>query len=155
MKPRALVATLLWACRTLLLPFPAAVFVCFVGLGISDLYLSPNRVHLPLDATGNSNDLSALFLIGFGLQAVVGAPSLYMLDDKRSRMGGYLVTGSAIAFLAALFFASVLRAPAHGETFTWMFSCAFVVFGIPLIGSYIIAFLLRPLCGGETAESRS
>ncbi len=130
--------------RLLVLPFPVAVLLGSTALVITDHIMRPDR-------TGIDDSIDAGSFVGFIvistivvlLQVLLGVPSLLILDARKSRKGGYLVTAILIAIVLAFAISKVLLAPQFGETMGWMYPRVFAFLGVPLVFCYWLALRVR------------
>ncbi len=127
------------AARLLFIPFPIATVACFVLVSVLDYMLRPDRSDIVSGEPGEMLGGILIFVAVGGLQAVIGIPSLLILDSKHAKINAFLAIGTVLALGFSSFLALMLRAPQFGETFLWMFSWIFCLFGLPLIGCYCLA----------------
>lgn len=132
--------------RLLLLPFPMAVLLGSTALVITDQIMRPDRTGIDdsVDA-GSLVGLIVIFSLVGSLQLFLGVPSLLILDAKKSRRRGYMITALLVAITLSFSMSKVLIAPQLGETMRWVYPWVFAFWGVPIMLSYWLAFSTRTI----------
>ena len=130
--------------RKLLLPFPFAIALSILLLETTDQILRPDRINTSSGDSGEQIGGVLLVVLVVMLQALIGLPSLFLLDRCKLGLGGFITVASIMSTLLCVMLAYALHAPQFGESFGWMLPRVAAFVAPPLLLSFSLAYILRP-----------
>jgi hypothetical protein len=144
MRNRRLGRFLIQFVRWVSLPFPFAILLSIMLLEAADRILRPDRSNISSGDPGEYIGGILLVVLVVVFQALIGLPSLILLDRCKRGLGGFLAIASIMSLLLSAMLASALHAPQFGESFGWMFSRVLAFVAPPFLLSFLLAYILRP-----------
>jgi hypothetical protein len=135
--------------RHFLLPFPISLAIAFGILEVYERYREHFQSAVYESSPAEGMIIPIFLFIAFLFQAIVGIPSLIYLEDRNKSLKSYLIAGILISLVSCLGVSTFLSAPHFRESVFSTFSYSFLIFGIPTILCYTLAFLSRKITTKE------